>query len=227
MRGIGAVVLTILLCLAAGAVDARSWAWLGVRIRDMSEQEMEEISRRHGIREGFGVVIVEVLANSPAARAGLANGDIVVAVGNRPITETRLLQRLIAGAPIEADTRLTVLRTEGRRQFTVRLATMPREVVGERVAAEFGFVLREANAAAEATGSRPAPLPPAVGAVLRGGSAEKAGLEVGDVVVQVGEQPVQTREAAREALADVSLDRPLWLTVKRGEQRLSLALPAP
>ncbi|HSE91930.1 MAG TPA: PDZ domain-containing protein, partial [Methylomirabilota bacterium] len=78
----------VALLVAASAADARSWAWLGVRIRDMTEQEMEEISKRHGIREGFGVVIVEVLEGTPAARAGLKNGDIVVAFGERPVTET-------------------------------------------------------------------------------------------------------------------------------------------
>ncbi|MGH7312619.1 MAG: PDZ domain-containing protein, partial [Candidatus Rokuibacteriota bacterium] len=226
MKVVLAAALTLVL-LDAAAAAARPWAWLGVRIRDMSEQEMNDVSARHGIREGFGVVIVEVLADTPAARAGLQNGDIVVAVGGRPITETRLLQRLIASASTAGDTSLTVLRSEGRRQFSVRLATMPREVAGERVAAEFGFVLREAQPPAGAIGASPASGGLAVGAVLRGGAAEKAGLQVGDVLVQVEERPVLTRDAAREALAEASLDRPLRLTVRRGEGRLSLALPVP
>ncbi len=223
---VGAAVLALLL-LDAGVAVARPWAWLGVRIRDMSEQEMNDLSVRHGIREGFGVVIVEVLADTPAARAGLKSGDVVVAVGGRPITETRLLQRLIAAASTAGDTPLTVLRNEGRHQLTVRLTNMPREVMGERVAIEFGFVLRDAEAPSEALAARSTLGLPAVGAVLRGGAAEKAGLEVGDVLVQVEERAVLTREAAREALADVPLDRPLRLTVRRGEGRLSLALPAP
>src|SRR5256712_5616325 len=89
----------MLLVSVAAAADVRQWSWLGVRIRDLSEQEMEEIAARHGIREGFGVVIVEVIEGAPAARAGLKNGDIVVAFGKRPVTETRLLQRLRAPAP--------------------------------------------------------------------------------------------------------------------------------
>src|SRR2546426_9761197 len=87
---------SMLLVSVATAADVRQWSWLGVRIRDLSEQEMEEIAARHGIREGFGVVIVEVIEGAPAARAGLKNGDIVVAFGKRPVTETRLLQRLVA-----------------------------------------------------------------------------------------------------------------------------------
>jgi serine protease Do len=227
MRSLVAAAVLALLVLDAGAETARPWAWLGVRIRDMSEQEMNDLSARHGVREGFGVVIVEVMADTPAAHAGLKSGDIVVAVGDRPITETRLLQRLIAAASTSGDTPLTVLRSEGRHKVTVRLTAMPREVMGERVAAEFGFILRDVETPGEALIARSTLGLPAVGAVLRGGVAEKAGLEVGDVLVQVGERPVLTREAAREALADVPLDRPLRLTVRRGEDRVSLALPAP
>jgi len=48
-------------------------------------------------------VIVEVLDGTPAARSGLRAGDIVVALGERPVTETRMLQRLIAASPTEAE----------------------------------------------------------------------------------------------------------------------------
>ena len=82
------VVLGLVLGLAAQA-EAVTWGWLGVRIRDLSEQEMDEISQKHGLREGFGVLIVEVLKETPAAQSGLATGDLVVAVRDRPVVDTR------------------------------------------------------------------------------------------------------------------------------------------
>ena len=218
--------LALALLLTAVA-EARSWSWLGVRIRDMSEQEMHEISARHGIREGFGVVIVEVLEGAPAAQAGLRNGDIVVAINDRPITETRLLQRLIGAASTEGETRLTVLRQEGRYSLTVRLAAMPREIVGDRVAAEFGFALREAEVPGESAAARPTPGAPTVAAVVRGSAAERTGLQVGDVLLQIGDRAVVTRDAARDALADVPLDQPLPLTIGREGERLRLVVPTP
>jgi serine protease Do len=217
----------VLMLLLAAAAEARSWSWLGVRIRDMSEQEMHEISARHGIREGFGVVIVEVMEGTPAARAGLRNGDIVVALNDRPVTETRLLQRLIGAASTDVETRVTVLRQEGRRPLAVRLAAMPREIVGERVAAEFGFALREVEVPGEPAGTRTGAGAPTVATVLRGGAAEKAGLEVGDVLLQVGDRAVLTREVAREALAEAPLDQPLRITIRRGETRIRLTLTVP
>lgn len=225
MRTLLAALLVLLL---VGAADARPWSWLGVRIRDMTEQEVETISRQHGIDEGFGVVIVEVLAGTPAEQAGMRNGDIVVAVNGRPVVDTRLLQRLIAAAPVGEETSLTVLRPDGRQPLPVRLVEMPRQVAGERVAAEFGFVMRDAESRPEAGARRlPGASAPVVGLVVRDGPAEKAGLQAGDVLLQVGERAVLTREAAAEALGDMRLDRPLPVTVRRGDERLPLTLPVP
>ena len=220
------LVLSAALAITASPSDARPWSWLGVRIRDLSEQEVDEISTRHGIREGFGVVIVEVIADTPAAKAGIKSGDIVVAFGERPVVETRLLQRLIAAAPVDRESSLTVLRAEGRRALNVRLTSMPPAVAGERVAAEFGFSLRDPRP--EDEGGRPRPplavILPTVGVVVRGSPAERSGLQVGDVIVAIAERPVTTGDAARETLADRETDRPLPLTIRRGDHRLSLTL---
>jgi len=200
-RQVLAALALVLLGLTAAA-EARTWSWLGVRIRDLSEQEMEEVSKRHGIREGFGVVVVDVMEDTPAARAGMRNGDIVVALEGRPVTDTRLL--------------------------AVRLVSMPRPVAGERIAAEFGFLLREADGARE-TGIRlqSSTAAPFVTVVLRGSAAQKAGLEVGDVILQINEQPVVTRDAVQETLSDVPLDRTLRLTVLREGRHVGLSLAGP
>jgi S1-C subfamily serine protease len=225
MRAVAAPLARVLavamlaLAMTAPAVDAAQWAWLGVRIRDLSEQEMDEISSRHGLREGFGVFIVDVMEGTPAQNAGLKSGDLVVAFEDRPVTETRVLQRLIAASAPGKDVRLTVLRSEGRRRLDVRLATMPRTVVGERIGAEFGFVVRDAEPG-QSTAL-------AVSVVVPKSSADRGGLEVGDVILQINELAVATRDALREGLADAGLDAPLRLTVRRNGSRLPLVLRAP
>jgi S1-C subfamily serine protease len=224
VRGWTAAV-ALALVLAASVAEARDWSWLGVRIRDLAEQETEELAKQHGIREGYGVVIVEVMEGSPAQRAGLKNGDIVVSIDERPVTDTRLLQRLIASGPVEREVRVTVLRSEGRRALGVRLLPMPRPIAGERVAAEFGFILRDPEPSVEVSGRRPGASAPTVTLVIRGSAAERAGLETGDVILQINETAVVSRDAAREALADLVTEQPFKLTVRRGERHLALDVP--
>jgi len=63
-----------------------------------------------------------------------------------------------------------------------------------------------------------------VAALVARGSAETAGLQIGDVLVEINGRPVLTIDAARQALLAVSLDKPLPLLVRRDDERLSLTL---
>ena len=68
---------------------------------------------------------------------------------------------------------------------------------------------------------------PVISVVIRRSAADRAGLEVGDVILQVNDQVVETREAMREILADASLDASLRLTIRRGAARLSVVVRPP
>ena len=228
MKGFVMLALLLLVPMAPADPAWAAWGWLGVRIRDLSEQEMEEISQKHGLREGFGVVIVEVMKETPAEASGLKKGDLVVAFRDRPVVDTRTLQRLIASTSVGESVPLTVLRRDaGRRGVTVRVGQMPDTVAADRIAAEFGFLVRDPDAQGEGTVARLADGPPAVGAVVARSSAEGAGLQVGDVLVEVDGRSVLSLAAAREALLTSSLERPLPLVVRRDSERVPLLLKTP
>lgn len=202
---------------------APNWGWLGVRIRDLSEAEMEDLSIRHGLREGYGVVIVEVLPGTPAAQAGLQNGDLLVAVEGRPMVEVSALQRVVGKSRIGEELTLTLLRGGRRQALKARVGQMPREVLAERVAAEFGFVFRGQGREERATLTGEELV---VAGVLPGGVAERAGLRAGDRLVGV-DGAEMTGEALREALASHDLERPLRVNVRREGQARSIVLPSP
>jgi len=224
---IGAALVLLLAFTVGDALSATArWGWLGVRIRDLSEQEMDEISKKHGLREGFGAMIVDVIKETPADRAGLQSGDLVVAFKDRPIVDTRTLQRYVAAATVGEMVTLTVLRRDlGRRPVQVRLGPMPDPVAAERVAYEYGFLVRDPEAQSELGGARPPAGPPAVGVVLPKSRAEAAGLRAGDVFVEVDGKPAATLDAVREALLGIPEGGPLSLVMRRDQERLSVELP--
>ena len=226
MRRAAAALLLAAALLAPAAEAATRWGWLGVRIRDLSEQEMEEISQRFGLREGFGAVIVEVIKETPAAAAGLRTGDLVVAFRDRPVVDTRSLQRAIATTSVGESVKLTVLRREeGRHPVQVKVGAMPDAVAAERVAAEYGFLIRDPEGQPEVGGARPSAVP-SVAAVLPRSRAERAGLRVGDVLTEVNGRPVVTLDAVREALLAAGPDGPLPLIVRREQERVMVTLDA-
>jgi serine protease Do len=228
VRALAAALALGLLISAMASEAATRWGWLGVRIRDLSEQEMNEISRKHGLREGFGALIVDVMKETPADAAGLKNGDLVVAFENRPVVDTRTLQRYISSASVGEMVTLTVLRLDqGRRPVEVRIGPMPEEVAADRVSAEYGFLLREPEALPGPRRQPPSAGPPIVAVVLPRGRAETAGLQVGDVLVEIDGKPVESVESVREALLGLAERSPLSLVVRRDRQRLSFVLREP
>ena len=91
------------------------------------------------------------------------------------------------------------------------------------MAAEFGFLVRDPEGQAEESASRQAS-PPTVAAILAKSPAERAGLQVGDTLVEVNGRPVPTLQAARDALLAASLEWPLSLVVRRESERVPLVL---
>lgn len=218
------MVLAGLLALAAvlPALAAERYGWLGVRIRDLSETEAEDLAVKLGVREGYGVVVAEILKDTPAEASGLRAGDLIVSIDGRPLVETRTLQRLVGATPAGRELGLVVLREGQRREVRVRVGAMPPDVVAERVAAEFGFVVRDASGEEAPSGAvRPA----VVAGVLERSAADHAGLRVGDRVVGVNGEAVGSVDAFRRRLQDVALRASLRLRVERRGEPLDLVLP--
>jgi serine protease Do len=213
-----------LLALASGATAGEQWGWLGVRIRDLTEQEMEEITKKVGVSEGYGVLIAQVMKETPAAASGLREGDLVVAIDGRPIVETRSLQRLVGATPAGRELGVVVLRERDRQEVRVRVGRMPADVVADRIALEFGFYVRDA--VDDRLAGLSDPKLPVVAGVAEKSSAAQAGLHAGDRILAVNGADVATLDAFRARLQDVYLRDPLKLRVDREGEPLVLTLPA-
>jgi serine protease Do len=219
-----ALAVALLLLVALPALAGERYGWLGVRIRDLSESETEELSLKQGVREAYGVVIADVLKDTPAEAAGLRAGDLIVNIDGRPIVETRSLQRLVGATVPGREVRVVVAREGRRREVVIRVGAMPDDAVADRVAAEFGFFVREPSAEEPPTtgGARTG----VVGAVLERSAAARGGLAVGDRILAVNGDATDSAEAVRQRLRGVLLRQALRLRVDRRGEPHDLTLPA-
>ena len=80
----------------------------------------EEIAESAGLEQETGVMIFSVEAGSPARKAGLAMGDVLVKFNGKPVTEFYDLPRLLSEDVIDKETKLTIIRRESpnRRQLS-------------------------------------------------------------------------------------------------------------
>lgn len=83
---------------------------LGVVLNDI--ELPEEIAKQPQINQDSGLMIVSVSANSPAKRAGVSIGDIIVKLDGQSITGLYDLHRLLTDEVIGKETKLSVLRAE-------------------------------------------------------------------------------------------------------------------
>jgi serine protease Do len=181
--------------------------WIGVRLR---------YPRSDNIREAIsaGAVIATVITGSPAARAGLLPGDVLLRTGSRVIRNPFDWEAIQLDLRVGESVPLRVRR--GSREFDVTVAVqdLP-EVSAPKVQ-----VLRDLELATVTPAIRSERgLRSAAGAlVLRAGqaTAEELGIQPGDVVVQINQTRINTAQEAARALEYYGGRGVIRMTLERG-----------
>ncbi len=98
--------------------------YLGVKLQDLNEQ----LGEYFGVADGEGVLISEVIEDSPAAEAGLKAGDVVIKLDDKPIADTPEIYEFMAERKKGDEVTVTVLREKRERNVTVTVGEAPDEL---------------------------------------------------------------------------------------------------
>ncbi len=197
-----------------------TWGWLGVAIQNVTPS----IAKSLGLPQPEGALVASVVPDSPAAKAGVKSGDVIIKAGDKNIGDVHDLPRLVAETPIGSKLPLTVMR-DGKSQTIVA-------DVGEMPAKEASAegTTGQPSTAASALGLQLAPLDPELRSELKIGKdvngvvvrsvadnspVASLGIEAGDVIVSVepeaGHDPAGRRrgpEASGKGGQHPAADRP-------------------
>lgn len=200
--------------------------WLGVSIQPVTAAMAKVLK----LPEPSGAIVGDVESGSPASRAGLQKGDVIVAVDNEKIEDSRQLQLAIARAGPGKKVDLKIIRDGKTMTVPVTLGERPEEK--ERAAARGpgrGGPL-EGVEVDELTPqlARQLGLPrDAFGVVVTQvrpySRAAEAGLARGDVIQEVNREPV-TNVAAFDRAVRRAGDQPVLLLVNRGGRTLFIVV---
>lgn len=97
--------------------------YMGVTLQDVDSG----IAAAVGAEANRGELIASVAPGGPSARAGLEQGDVVVAVNGQPVTPQQSVSYLVSNMPVGARVPIEVIRNGQRRTFTLTLAERPSE----------------------------------------------------------------------------------------------------
>jgi serine protease DegQ len=176
-----------------------------------TQEATPELAELLKLTQRRGAVVTRVRPDSPAARAGLQPGDVIVAIDGQAIESPQALQNLEGLLPVDKPLRLELLR-EGRRQTqNLRLEARARSVAGDSLDPRLaGARLAELDRREREAGLRGV----RIAEVREGSRAAVNGLRPGDVVREVNRRGVGDLEALGAALGQ--RPRQLLLTVQRG-----------
>src|SRR5437763_3755171 len=200
--------------------------WLGVAIQSITPAIAKSLGMNPD--EPTGALVATVTANSPAAKAGLKPGDVILTANGQPVKSVHDLPRLVASMPPGQKLELSVRRGGKDMNLAATSAEMPQE---------------QQTASAQSTGEEKGPPPSATGLGLQLAAIDQSlrrefripkdvegavvtkvasdspaaalGIEPGDVIVSVDQQPVKSPQEAAEKLKEASANGNILLLLNR------------
>lgn len=201
--------------LAADGTVERGW--LGVNIQPLDP----ELAASFDVSARRGVLVSGVLEDTPAAKAGLEPGDIILAIDGRTTDTPASLARTVAESEPDEAVEIRIVRDGERQTRTAVLTARPSDpgsaAAPDRPAPPSRLGLELAPLDEELRSQ--AGLATEKGVFVRGvesdGPAAEAGIEPGDAILRIGRTPVESVEDVRAALAKIDRGEAIRLLVER------------
>jgi serine protease Do len=202
--------------------------WIGVQIQPVTS----DIADSLGLKKAAGALVSEPQHDSPAAKAGIESGDVIMSVDGTPVRDARELARRIGTMNPGTTIKLGLFHEGQEKTVTLTLGTLPNDKqaaneqtqhqLPESDVPKLGLTLAPGSKAPGTDGKGVL-----VTAVDPNGVAADHGLRVGDVILDVGGKSVSNPSEVRDQVADARKDgkHTLLFRVKSNEGTRFVALP--
>ena len=192
--------------------------YLGIVIQDMTP----ELAKSFGLDDHKGILVAQVSGNSPAEKAGLKQGDVIVEFNGKTVTKVNSFRNRVALKKPGSRQKVTVLRNRKRKTLTVTIGELPN---GELAATE------EPTQSLNKLGLAVQTLTPdlakqfglqdekgvLITQVTQGTAAARAGIKAGTVIREVNRKPVNNAGEFKKIVAQSLKKSAVLLLIKDGQ----------
>lgn len=199
--------------------------WLGVVIQPVTE----DIAKSFGLDKPQGVLIGDVQEKSPAEKAGLKRGDIIIRFANQEVNDPTQLRNAVVATPVGKEVPIEILRNGRSQIMMVKIAELP---------AEIGQVSASSEKGVSELGIRVQSLTPEIASQLGyegdsgvivvdvepGSPADESGLRRGDLIKEVNRQEINNLSDYDKALSQLTKTDQVLLLIRRGDNTLYVLL---
>jgi serine protease Do len=200
--------------------------WIGVQIQPVTPEVADSL----GLKKAEGALVAEAQSDSPAAKAGIASGDVITSVNGDAVKDARDLAKKIGAIAPGATAKLNVLHKGSENTVSVTLGDYPKDqqARGENNTSSgdseshLGLTLAPAGSVPGSGGKGVV-----VTSVDADGPAAERGLKTGDIILEVAGKAVSTPADVRAALKEARSGgkHTVLLRVKSGEATKFVAVP--
>lgn len=190
--------------------------WLGVTIQPLNE----ELAESFGLEETHGALVAEVVKGSPAEKAGLKRGDVIMVFDGHLIEDLNDLPQLVAVTPVDKSVKAKIFRDGKARHIEIKIGQLEeedqRQIVTEKAAGNILGItvvnptpdLFERYNLKEIQGVL-------VRAVAADGPAAKANIRVGDLIVELDGKSIDTVAEFEKVVGKLPKGKILRLLIQR------------
>ncbi|HWR59357.1 MAG TPA: DegQ family serine endoprotease [Thermodesulfovibrionales bacterium] len=204
--------------------------WLGVTIQDITP----ELSQKFGLKDSKGALVGDIAKDSPAEKAGIMRGDVILEFNGKEIKSVGSLRNLVSQSKVGSQVKLRILRNGKEREVSAAIAELPKEVGGVPTGPSPDVIQRNAFSGisvmdltkeiARQLGIGSGEKGVVVVRVEPGSTADEAGLKKGDVILEIDRKRITgIGDYNKMASARESGDTALFF-VNRGGRRFYITI---
>ncbi len=193
--------------------------YLGIGLQEVTPELMQAM----GLSKPEGALVGQVFEGSPAHRAGIQAGDLILGLNGQPIQKTNDLPILVGQAEVGSEVKIDVMRRGERKSFQVKIASQSEvsqviagSAVGAGNSSSIGLAIRDVNPLESQRNG----LPPGQGVTVtdidQRSAAAFVGIQPGDVILKFNDQPVVGSQDFLKKSEGLKRGQTVRVLVKRG-----------
>ena len=196
--------------------------WLGVAIQPVS-QEMADYYR---LKDRRGALVTEVFSGDPADKAGIKPQDIILSINGTKVEDSHDLTAIIADIPVGEKIEVEFMREGKRKTVEVTIAKRDDSEVGDQGYTEqpeetsLGLTVSDITDAIARRLDITSREGVVITDVVRGSKGDMAGLNAGDVIIEINHEKVRDMDTFKDIINDTDDGDPLQMIVRKSNGTL-------
>ena len=197
--------------------------WFGVSIQEMTP----ELAKSFGLKDGKGALVAQVVPGSPAEKAGIEQGDVIVEFDGKAVADSQELPRMVASTPVGKSVNVKLWRNGKALNQQVKVSEMEENVEVAKTASHnktLGIAVQNLTPEMARRLRLKSDTGVVVTRVESGSPAADAGIQTGDIIREVNRTPVKNVEDLVQKLEQVKDQNNILLLVQRGQNNMFAAV---